>query len=203
MESSEKKFRWRFQEHLHMNGMWLQADRKVAQQRTSRHERCPWLWAQVSHTDCFQIRGKYTRHVKTRSELGLQAVNWRLLKVYRAIQSTNLIIFLKNYYYKKQNKKRKDVSMDRECHARKTGWTWKTDGILLLLCVCVCVCAQASHSKGWEGRSLVLLWRHNIGTHLSEIRGASVVFKGKELIQITGLVRGNVHVLMSIAVSEA
>lgn len=93
--------------------------------------------------------------------------------------------------------------MDRECHARKTGLTWKTDGILLLLCVCVCVCAQASHSKGWEGRSLVLLWRHNIGTHLSAIRGASVVFKGKELIQITGLVRGNVHVLMSIAVSEA
>lgn len=72
-------------------------------------------------------------------------------------------------------------------------------------CVCVCVCGhtQASNSKGWEGWSLVLLRRHNIGTHLSEIRGVSVVFKGKELIQITGLVRGNVQVLMSIAVSGA
>lgn len=203
MESSEKKFRWCFQEHLHMNGMWLQADRKVAQQRTSRHERCPWLWAQVSHTDCFQIRGKYTRHVKTRSELGLQAVNWRLLKVYRAIQSTNLIIFFKKLLLQKNKTKKEKTSVWTENATPEKPVEPEKLTAFFYCCVCVCVCAQASHSKGWEGRSLVLLWRHNIGTHLSEIRGASVVFKGKELIQITGLVRGNVHVLMSIAVSEA
>lgn len=151
MESSEKKFRWCFQEHLHMNGMWLQADRKVAQQRTSRHERCPWLWAQVSHTDCFQIRGKYTRHVKTRSELGLQAVNWRLLKVYRAIQSTNLIFFLKNYYYKKtkQKKKRRQYGprMPRQKN-RLNLKNWRHSSTAVCVCVFVHRPATAKDGKG-------------------------------------------------------
>lgn len=154
MESSEKKFRWCFQEHLHMNGMWLQADRKVAQQRTSRHERCPWLWAQVSHTDCFQIRGKYTRHVKTRSELGLQAVNWRLLKVYRAIQSTNLIIFLKNYYYKKTKQKKKRRQYGPRMPRQKNRFNlknWRHSSTAV--CVCVCLCTGQPQQR--MGRAVI------------------------------------------------
>lgn len=152
MESSEKKFRWCFQEHLHMNGMWLQADRKVAQQRTSRHERCPWLWAQVSHTDCFQIRGKYTRHVKTRSELGLQAVNWRLLKVYRAIQSTNMIIFFKKLLLQKNKTKKEKTSVWTENATPEKPVEPEKLTAFFYCCVCVCVFvhrpATAKDGKG-------------------------------------------------------